>query len=195
MILDAIQAIPPQYPVKVKLEDIAELTSTGLAEWIMNLTTLAIALAGLVISIIVYKKGKKDAEALNNSSRRLELFKTLVLDHKMGRFHESFQNLKQATDMLRDAVYDQTRRGESEEAVQTHLRELNEEVLSLFRAISVELYGNLLEESDKCRDNIIESLADETIELHVADNYKVRILAHINNAREAMIRYIYEYKG
>ena len=195
MILDAIQAIPPQYPVRVKLEDIAQLTSPSFGQWMLGLIPVVIAVVGLCVSIYVYQKGKKDAEALNDATRRLELFKTLVLDHKMGRFHEDFQNLKQATDKLKDAVYDQTNRGEAEEAVQTHLRELNEEVLSLFRAISVELYGNLLEESDKCRDNIIESLADDTIELHVADNYKVSILAHINNAREAMIRYIYEYKG
>lgn len=195
MNLSAIQAVPPQFPVRVILENTSELTSTGWFEWIMNIATLVIALFGLIMSIIVYYKQKKDAEALNDSSRKLELFKTLVLDDNISQFHEIFKSLKQATDRLKELDYDQNHRDEAESAVQSNLRALNEEILSLFRAISNDLYNNLLIESDKCRDNIIESLADDTIKLHVLDNYKENILSHINNARESMIRLIYEYKG
>lgn len=195
MMLNVIQAVPPQYPIRVKLEDIYELTTPSPAEWILNILTVFIAVAGLWISIYVYVKGRKDAQSLNDSSRRLELFKTLVLDHIVKEFHEAFKSLKDATDKLLEIDYDEHHRDEVEIAVQSQLRDLNEEILALFRAIDCELFMNLLEESDKCRDNIIESLADDTSALHIMEEYKSKILIHINNARESMIKLIYEYKG
>ena len=195
MILNAVQAVPPQYPIRVKLEDIAALTSTSTAEWILNIATLLFALAGLVISIIVYLKGKKDAEALNDSSRKLELLKILVLEQNIKKFYDTFQALNDATDKLLDRDYAENNRDEVENAVQTHLRDLNEKVLFLFRAINDSLYLALLAESDNCRDNIIVSLGDDTIELHNPDNYKAHILDHINNAKQKMIAIMYSFKG
>ncbi|MBD5583596.1 MAG: hypothetical protein HDQ88_00730 [Clostridia bacterium] len=195
MMLNAIQAVPPTYPIRVKLEDIAQLTSPSVGQWLLGLIPVVIAVLGLWLSLYVYQKEKKDALALNEATRRLELFKTLVLDHIISGFHDSFSCLKTATDKLTDRDCDENHRDEVEIAVQSQLRDLNEEVLSLFRAIDSELFANLLAESDKCRDSIIESLADDTVALHVLENYKTNILTHINNARESMIRLIYEYKG
>lgn len=195
MILDAVQAFPPNYPVHIVLDNPSDLTSADVAEWILNIATLIIAIGGLAISYIVYRKEKSDAEALNDSSRKLELFKTLVLDHIMVQFHEIYASLKESTDQLLYRDYDLNHRSETEVAVQAKLRKLNDEVLSLIRAINLDLYTNLLRESDTCRDKIIEQLSEESIALHHEENYKSHILAHIINARNAMIKYIYDYKG
>ncbi len=195
MSLNSIPSDSTQYPVRIILEDLSELTSTSPAEWVLNIATLLIAVAGLVISIIVYSKGKEDAKALNDSSRKLELLKILVLEHNVKVFYDIFQKLNDATDKLKNQYYDSNHRDEVEKAVQSNLRDLNEKVLMLFRAIDAELYSGLLEESDKCRDNIVVSLGDETIELYHPENYKTYILDHINNAKQSMIRIMYHYKG
>lgn len=178
--------------IKVIVEGLSELNSTGWVEWIFNIATLIIAIVGLIISIVVFRKSRKDNEVQNNSTRKLELMKTLILDQNMSKFYDIFNRLFQCAEKLKNKTCNKE---EVEEGIQSTLKELNENILLLFVAIDNTLYVSLLDESDRCRDSIVTSIGDEGINLYVEEKYKEHILKHLNLAKQQIIRKIYNYKG
>ena len=183
---------PQETPLHVVVEGLTDVNAPSVAEWIFNTSTLLIAVAGLIISIIVFIKERKASKDQNESSRRLELMKTLILDHNMPRFYAIFEQLYRSVEKLRDPTCDKSA---VENDVQRILRDLNETVILLFISIDKTLYNRLLEESDSCRDNLVSSLSDEGLNLYVEDKYKKHILEHINFAKKQIIWRIYNFKG
>lgn len=198
MIFLSFQSVPPAYPIHVVMDGLAEVvsnaTATSTAEWILNIATLVIAIGGLILSGYVFFQERKFSEVQNDSNRRLELLKTLILDHNMEPFYEIFSKLTSSTDRLKDESDTENHREEVESEVQNLLRNLNEQVLMLFHAIDQVLYDNLLSESDKCRDILVENIGDETLQFNLPDQYLENILSHINRAKHRMIKIIFDYK-
>lgn len=179
-------------PLRVVVEGLTDVNAPGVAEWIFNISTLIIAVAGLIISIVVFIKERKDSTKQSESSRRLELMKTLILDHNMPHFYEIFEKLSKSVERLKERICDKSI---VESDIQEILRNLNETVILLFTAIDQTLYDNLLKESDNCRDNLVNSLSDEGLNLYVEAKYKKHVLDHINFAKNQIIKIIYNYKG
>lgn len=179
-------------PIHVVVEGLSETYTTSVGEWIVNVSTLIIALAGLLLSVIVFIKERKDSKDQSDSSRKLELMKTLILDHNMPKFYAFFDKLHDSVEKLKERTCD---KAEIEHDIQGILRNLNETVLLLFTSIDPTLYESLLLESDKCRDKLVDSLSDEGLNLYVEEKYKKHILDHINLAKKHMIKKIYNYNG
>ncbi len=179
-------------PLRVVVEGLSDINSPGVSEWIFNIATLIIAIAGLIISIIVFSKERKDSNNQSEASRKLELMKTLILDHNMPHFYSIFERLLKSVERLKERTCD---KAEVEEDIQSILRNLNETVILSFIAIDQSLYESLIIESDNCRDNLVNSLSDEGLNLYVESKYKQHVLDHINNAKKHIISKIYNYRG
>lgn len=196
MIFSSIQSIPPAYPIHVVVDGLAEATatSTSIAEWILNFATLVIAVGGLILSGYVFFQERKYSEVQNDSNRRLELLKTLILDHNMEAFYEIFSRLVSSTEKLKHENETENHRSDVENEIQDCLRNLNEQVIMLFHAIDQVLYSSLLNESDLCRDKLVEKIGNENLDFSIPDLYRENILAHITQAQHRMIKIIFDYK-
>ena len=94
----------PNDSIHVVVEGLHELSSTTPAEWTMNAITLLIALGGLITSIVVAIKSRSDNQSQTSSARKLELMKTLILDHQMSSFYEHFKKLQAVLEIGRAHV-------------------------------------------------------------------------------------------
>lgn len=181
-----------QDPIFVVVEGLSELKSSGLTELLFNIVTLIIAIASLILSIIVFKKKREDNEHHNNSSRKLELMKTLILEHNMPKFYEIFQHLEYCLNQLRNR---DCNKQEIENELQPIFRNLNELFILPFYAVDKNLYNKMLSISDECRDKIVEGIGDEGINLYVEDKYKEKIQDNLVNAKNKIIHIIYNFQG
>lgn len=180
----------PNDSIRVVVDGLDKLSSTTPAEWIMNVVTLLIALGGLVISIVVARMSRSDSHQQSISSRKLELMKTLILDHQMSVFYEHFKKLQDILARLKNQACNKR---DVEKEIQPVFRSLNEELLVLFRAIDEKLYKDILDQSDQCRDKLVESIADDGINLFIENKYKEHIQQPLTSAQQEIIRIIYNY--
>lgn len=178
-------------PLRVAIESVPDLGGPSIVEWIINIATLIIAAGGFLLSIYVFRQQRADSRAQTDSARRLDLMKTLILDQNIPEFYTIFRSLRNSTDTLLTSGCD---RSQVEARIQSLLRELNEQILSLFRAIDSALYFTLINASDVCRDNLVDSLGNPNIDLSVEELYIQHVLSHLNTAKREMLRMIYEYK-
>ncbi|MCM1142599.1 MAG: hypothetical protein NC453_28850 [Muribaculum sp.] len=180
----------PNDSIHVVVEGLHELSSTTPAEWTMNAITLLIALGGLITSIVVAIKSRSDNQSQTSSARKLELMKTLILDHQMSSFYEHFKKLQAVLGQLKAQGCDKSA---IEKNMQPIFRRLNEEILVLFRAVDESLHEKLLNQSDKCRDKLVESIGDDGINLYIDSKYNEHILQPLTEAQQEIIRIIYNY--
>lgn len=180
----------PNDSIRVVVDGLDKLSTTSPAEWIMNVITLLIALGGLVISIVVARMTRSDSHQQSISSRKLELMKTLILDHQMSVFYEHFKKLQVILAKLKNKTCNKR---DVEKEIQPVFRSLNEELLVLFRAIDEKLYKDILDQSDQCRDKLVESIADDGINLFIENKYKEHIQQPLTSAQQEIIRIIYNY--
>lgn len=180
----------PNDSIRVIVDGLDKLSNTTPAEWIMNVITLIIALGGLITSIVVAIKSRSDSKIQSISSRKLELMKTLILDHQMSSFYDHFRELQKVLEKLKTRNCDKTF---IEHEIQPIFRSLNEELLILFLAIDDKLYKELITLSDKLRDQLVESIGDEGINLFNERKYKEHIQQPLASAQQNIIKTIYNY--
>lgn len=133
---------------------------------------------------------RSDSHQQSISSRKLELMKTLILDHQMSVFYEHFKKLQDILARLKNQACNKR---DVEKEIQPVFRSLNEELLVLFRAIDEKLYKDILDQSDQCRDKLVESIADDGINLFIENKYKEHIQQPLTSAQQEIIRIIYNY--
>lgn len=176
--------------LRVVVDGLSDLGRTTPLEWILNIATLFIAIAGLVTSIIVAIKSRSDNKELNNSARKVELMKTLILDHQMSFFFSIFNKLSEVLEKLKER---ECNKKEVEKEIQSNLRILNEEFLLLFQAIDEALYERLLKHSDAFRDKLVESIGNDGINLFVDNMFSEYIQIPLRSAKRGLISTIYNY--
>ncbi len=177
-------------PVRVVIERVPNLGGGRVAGWLVYGCTIIIALLGLALSIYVFYQQRADSKAQSDSARRLDLMKTLILDQNIPDFYNIFQRLRNSTDRLLTPGCD---RRTVEANIQSLLRELHDQILSLFLVIDSGLYSDLVDESDICRDNLVDILGNANIDLSVEEQYAQYVLSHLNRAKREMLRRIYNY--
>ncbi len=174
-------------PLKVSVEGLDSLNGAGWPEWV----SLSLAAASLVLSCYVFFKNRSDSERQNETLRRLDLMKTLVLDPNMPKIYNTFDGLTRCLSNLRDR---DCNRSEVEQELQSIFKNLNEDTLSIFFAIDQELYSRLKDASDNSRDILVENMADEGINLHVERMYNEHIMKHAQSLKQKIIEQLYNYK-
>lgn len=180
-----------EQPIKIVVESFPTDDSPKIIEWIVNIATLLIALGSLFMSVYVFREQRADTKANNDSVRKLNLMKTLILDQSMPYFYDIFKRLTQSTEKLKKQS---CLRDEVEREIQSLLRELNEQIISLFLAVDSYLYRDLLDLSDDCRDNLVIGIGDLSLDFQIEELYRRHILNHIESTKREILRLIYNYE-
>ncbi len=180
-----------EQPIRIAVESFPSDASPKIVEWIVNVATLLIALGSLFMSVYVFREQRADTKAHNDSVRKLNLMKTLILDQSIPYFYDIFKRLTKSTEKLKEQS---CQRYEVESKIQLLLRELNEQIISLFLAVDSYLYRDLLDKSDDCRDNLVMSIGDLSLDFQIEELYHRHILNHINSTKREILRLIYNYE-
>ncbi len=156
---------------------------------------IATILIAVVNIIYIYKFHNKQDEAekiVKEKDRKMMLLKTLILDHNLMNLYTSFDNLSNHLQILKK---EDNNRKDVEKNIQTDLKALSENFIFLLSAVNSDLYNNVLAESDKLRDTLVENLADDGIRLTVESKYKQYVNDPCMNAKKSMLAILFSYKG
>jgi hypothetical protein len=121
-------------------------------------------------------------------SRRASLIRVVILDQTMPLLYKNFEEIY---DLLETLKRGNGHNENIEVTFQSLMKKLNTRILSVFSIVDNEYYQNMLEASDQCRDKIINSLADEGLNLNVEHTYDEHIQFHVNECRKQILELVY----
>lgn len=121
-------------------------------ETVYKIATIVIALANIVFAIYIYfLKNKKDNK-IKESDRKVTFFKNLILDYNLKKFYKNFNNLESYLLQYLEGKYNED---EFEKLIQSEFKKLNQDFINVIEVVDKSMKKNLLEISDKCRDEIL----------------------------------------
>lgn len=156
--------------------------------WILgnNLPVVFLSLASLVTSIAIFRITRKDNRAQSEAGKRLQMVTSVVLQYHIPQLYRIFENLNDTLGKLKLAGAD---RKEVEQNIQLTMAELNDAIY-VFAAVNPSMYHDLLSLSDRCRDNLVESIGNDQLDFVNPVIYRQNVARHALSARNDMIQAI-----
>lgn len=136
---------------------------------------------------------KADVER-NEQNRKLELFKTLVLDQSMTLFYKFFSDFSDESENLLTADTIEEKK-EIDQKLQKQTRNFRQRFIKLLSAIDEQLYNEILCATDSLMDPITEAIFNQGINLKHGPMFDEKITKVISENQVKMIKILFNYKG
>lgn len=161
----------------------------GALDVIYKFGMVVIAIMNIVFAQKLRKKQTVRDEEKSNSDHKVMLLKTLILDHNLDTFYNTFSEIIVVTNQLKDHNADIK---DIEKQVQEKFKKLNEGFVELIQGIDETLYFNLLTKSDDTRDLIVSNMKE--YRLSIDKVYKEHVLDPIAEMKKECIKLLFEFK-
>ncbi len=145
-----------------------------------KIATVLIALANIIFAVIIFNRNKKR-----------ELVKTLVLDYSIKHFYKYFEDLELELENLKKQCNVDTKK-EIEQKVQLLGRIFEQRFIDLFLGIDSNLHEKIKNKIDDMIGNIMESIFDEGINIHVESQYNEKIVNKVVVTKASIIKLLLE---
>lgn len=167
----------------------------SLLDTLYKVSMIIIAICNFIFSfyIFIYKNSKEDKD--KESTRRLGLLKTLVLDHKLSVLYNKFSEISNETKVLLTRKMSDQDKSILDEKLGEIFIGLRHEFVLLLSAIDEDLYKNTLANLDDLQGRITTALFDSGINLDVNSKYNDYIQEPINDIQILIIKELFKYKG
>ena len=120
------------------------------------------------------------------------MLKSLILDYNLQFLYNSFAVLEEDLSVLKKK---ECNKSDVEKKIQADFRRLNEQFINFLEAVDGTLYQSMLEACDQCRDEIVDSISNEGVNLWVDKQYKELILTPLNGAKKKILSQLFNYRG
>lgn len=159
-----------------------------------EVATVVIAVVNVILLVRTSNKSKKADIAKNEQNRRLELFKTLVLDQNMEVFYKFYDDFTDESERLLTADTLESKK-EIDQKLQEQTRYFRQRFTNILSAIDEQLYKDILNTTDSLMDPITEAIFDQGINLAHKPKFEEKISKVISDNQVKMIKILYHYKG
>lgn len=174
---------------------VKEQTSTVfplIVDYAYKISMVVIAIVNAFLLFYRNKKNDKKEAANKEKDRKISLLKTLILDYNLQYFYEIFEQIEKELIILKQKDCDKT---QLEPKLQSLFNQLFEKFINFISAIDANLYDELLNHCDHCRDTLIENIADEGVNLWAENQYNGKIKSVVEGDKKKMISLLFGYKG
>ncbi len=143
------------------------------------------------IATITTKKSSEE----NEKDRRINLLKTLVLDHHLDFFYKKFEEIEEQLKKLeRDGLSDNEKSVIDSNVIGFQI-ELRRGFYDYLLAIDHSLYNSIIELSDKYQEKITNSVFDAGVNLSHQPKFEELILEPLTRAKTEIIKKLFSYRG
>lgn len=159
-----------------------------------EIAMVVIAVVNVLLLVRTSNKSKKADIEKNEQNRRLELFKTLVLDQNMDFFYKFYGDFTAESERLLTADTLDSKK-EINQKLQEQTRCFRQRFTNILSAIDEQLYSEILNITDSLMDPITVAIFDQGINLTHKPKFDEKISKVISDNQVKMIRILYHYKG
>lgn len=161
-------------------------------DWFCKIATVVIAAFNIIYAVkLDLFKNKKDSEK-EERARRMNLLKTIVFDNTLSQLYVFFEKLKDALERLRSSNVDKK---EVETELQSLFYVFGDSFTIYLKAADCSLGQKLGDLTDQLRDNLVEKIGDEGINLYVEHVFNDSIKAPYDEYRRQVIALLFGYRG
>lgn len=161
-------------------------------DFFYKISMIIIAVVNIYLVIYYHSKGDKKQERIKENDRKVMMLKTLILDHNLDKFYNSYDEIEGHLKELKDRNCDKK---ELEKELQESFHRLFDNFINFLSAIDDNLYIALKDSCDKCRDTLLTNIADEGVNLNVDSKYRELIQVVIDENKREMLATLFKYKG
>jgi hypothetical protein len=174
---------------------IAEFPKISTIQNFYYVATIVIALVNIALVFYIFFRNNKKEIILQESTRKINLLKTLVLDYNMSKFYEYFKNLIIETQEFNRNNTTVEQKKASNDNIVDLTACFRRDFIVLFIAIDKSLYDKILIEIDSLIDSLTETLFDEGINLSHKPKFDELIVRRLNDSKIKILNVLFSYSG
>jgi hypothetical protein len=171
-------------------------TERALIDDIQSYATILIALANLILIVYIFVRNNKKDALKSEQNRKINLLKTLILDHNLSNLYHFFNDVCSELDGLKKCTLDDIETKEAiNEKIQDKAKFLRENFLDLFYAIDIDLYRELLSTIDEMTDSLTNGIFDSGNNLAHNPKFEEIIANPFRKSKSKVLKILFSYTG
>src|SRR5690606_22103357 len=156
--------------------------------------TVCIAAFNVFFAVKIFRLKYRKDEAEKESDRKIQLLKTLVLDHNLKNYHSIFDNIEMQLAFLQQInLTDDDKQG-----IETQIADLFIQLRSKFYdsllAIDDNLYESIKIEADTLQTHFTETIFDSEVNLSHMPKYDELISQKLTTTKTEIIKRLFNYR-
>jgi hypothetical protein len=168
--------------------------STSVLEIISKIATVIIALFNLGFAIYIFRKNFKTNTFEKEKDRKIQLFKTLILDHNLKEFYGFFYKLESCLIKLQKENLSESERTSIISESDAIFIELSRSFTDTLLAVDSNLYNNILDKSDSFQEELNYVISDKGIVLSHLPKFEEQINQKISRFKTDILTVLYNYR-
>lgn len=169
--------------------------SIGYLDIAFKSATVLIALFNVFFAIKIFNTKNKKDDLHKESDRKMQLLKTLVLDHNLKNFYSIFDDIE--NDLIKLKTPELT--DIEKEAIDSNIGDLFIKLRRKFYdsllGIEISLYDNIESQCDFLQGHFSETIFDQGINLSHTPKYDEVINEKLINTKTEIIKQLFSYRG
>lgn len=129
------------------------------------------------------------------NDRKIQLLKTLVLDHGLVKFYEIFESLEAELSNLKSEGLTIPGKQEIESALTGLFIQLRRKFYDSLIAIDMNLYGSVRDKADNFQKELTETIFDQGVNLSHTPKFEELISDRITTTKTSILKILFEYRG
>lgn len=167
---------------------------SDLLDLLDKISTIVIAFLTLIFSVYIYIVTSKKEKKKNEEGRHIDLLKTLILDHNLGKFYVFFDNvINHSNELLVRPLSDPEKMIIND----LYLEELTIYRLKfyeLLKAVDDNLYQSIKDNADDLIDQLTLHLSNSNLNLNIPSVYQDNIVSTVTTFKTEAIRILFNYR-
>jgi hypothetical protein len=175
-------------PTKAVVDNFMWLDATS------KFATITIAIFNLILTIFIFKSNYRKNQVDKEQDRKLQLFKTLVLDHNLKEFYLFFTNLDTSLQKLKVLTLTDSDRQSIINESDSHFISLTRNFIDTLLAIDKNLYDTVLNSTDEFQAELNGSISDKGIVLSHQPKFDEIITQNLTRSKTQILTILYNYR-
>ena len=164
-------------------------------EIISNIATIIIALANTFLVWFIFVKTKSQSNSDKEQARKLDLLKSLILDHNLKHFYNFFETIENVLDNLKKLNLTDDEKSIIIDKGNDEFILLRKKFTDTLLAIDQNLYDNVLNCTDKLQMDINNNVFYPGNNLNHIPKYEECITTPLLVTRTNILKTLFQYKG
>jgi hypothetical protein len=160
-----------------------------------KLAAICIALFNVIFAINIFRiKNKKD-DSEKEKDIKIQLLKTLVLDHNLKYFYSVFDEIESELLKLKAPNLNDNQKSKIDSDIADLFIKLRRRFFDSLLAIDDDLYDVVIDFSDELQGHLTNSIFDQGVNLSHAPKFDELIKEKIIKTKTEIIRKLFNYRG
>lgn len=169
--------------------------TNNIMDLLFKIATILIAFFNAYFAVVIFRhKNSKDDEE-KERDRKIQLLKTLILDHSFKNFYLIFDEIEKELENLKQQDLKDDNKQIIDSKIQELFIKLRWKFYDALLAIDDNLYETIKTKCDELQSHLSNTIFDQGINLFHSPKYEDLIYEKLIEAKTEVIRTLFSYRG